>query len=123
MVGWIYTTFSILDVALQIIAAFFAWKIYNFHQLSKVWLAVPLGFIFMAIRRILALSYAQGYFEDSVLSIQFVDSIFIPFIISLLLVFGIWAMYNNFAKFSLIEHEVKDKVKEYKNSYKRKKKR
>ncbi len=123
MVGWIYITFSILDILLQLTAAFFAYQIYTFHKLSKVWLAVPVGFIFMAARRIIALSSANGYFEDSVLSIQFVDSILIPFVISLLLVFGIWAMYNNFQKFALIESSIKEKVKEYKSSQKRKKRR
>jgi hypothetical protein len=123
MVGWIYTIFSIVDVGLQLTAAFFSYQIYTFHKLSKVWLAVPLGFIFMGIRRVLALSYTEGYFQDSILSIQFVDSILIPFIISLLLVFGIWAMYNNFQKFALVESSVKEKVKEYKRSQKRKKRR
>ncbi len=123
MIGWIYTTFSFLDLALQLAAAYFSFKIYTFHKLSKVWLAVPLGFIFMGIRRTLAWSYVQGYFKDSVLSIQFVDSIFIPFVISLLLVFGIWAMYNNFQTFALVEKDVTKKVKEYKHSQKKKKKR
>ena len=123
MIGWIYTTFSLLDVLLQLVAAYFSFKIYTFHKLSKVWLAVPLGFVFMAVRRILALSYAQGYFQDSILSIQFVDSIFIPFVISLLLVFGIWAMYNNFRDFALVEKDVDKKVAQFKSSQKRKKKR
>ena len=123
MVGWVYTTFSILDAALQLTAAFLSYKIYNFHKLSKVWLAVPLGFVFMAMRRILALSYAQGYFQDSLLSIQFIDSILIPFLISFMLVFGIWAMYNNFQNFAWVEKEVKKKVKNFKSSQRRKKKR
>ena len=77
----------------------------------------------MAMRRILALSYNMGYFQNSIISIQFIDSIFVPFIISLLLVFGIWAMYNNFQNFALIEKDVTEKVKEYKSSKKRKKRK
>ena len=121
MVGRIYITFSILDILLQLTAAFFSYQIYTFHKLSKVWLAVPLGFVFMATRRILALSSANGYFEDSILSIQFVDSILIPFVISLLLVFGIWDMYNNFQKFALVERDLKEKVKDFKKAKRRKK--
>ncbi len=123
MISWVYTTFSILDIVLQLTVAYFSFKIYNFHKLSKVWLAVPIGFVFMAMRRIIALSYKMGYFQNSIISIQFIDSIFVPFIISLLLVFGIWAMYNNFQNFALIEKDVTEKVKEYKSSKKRKKRK
>lgn len=123
MAGILYIIFSLGDFLLQLAAAFFSWRIYTFHKLSKAWLLVPVGFIFMAMRRLLALSYAQGYFTDSVLSIQFIDSIIIPFVISVLLVFGIWAMYHSFQNFALTEKAVKEKVKEFKKTQKTKKRR
>ena len=115
-----YTIFSILDLLLQFIAAFFAYQIYTFNKLSKAWLAVPLGFLLMALRRVFIFAYAEGYISSVS---PLVDSLIIPFIVSLMLVFGIWAMYNNFQKFSLVQSDVEKKVYSFKKSLRKKKKR
>ncbi len=118
MVTMFYTVFSVLDFILQLIASIFAYQIYTFHQLSKGWLAVPLGFLLLAIRRIIILSFELGYIQTEVFR-PFVDSVFLPFIISLLLVIGIWVMYNNFQKFSILQKDVSNKVESFKKTKKR----
>ncbi|MSR86312.1 hypothetical protein EXS74_02870 [Candidatus Woesearchaeota archaeon] len=123
MANGVYILFSIIDLVLLFTGAFLAYRIYTFHNLSKGWLTVPLGFFLMGIRRILATSNYLGYFQNSFLSLEYVDSVFIPLIITLLLVFGLWAMYHNFQSFSLVQSGVEKKVQAFKKSQRRKKKR
>jgi len=117
-----FIIFSILDFILQCAAAVFSYQIYSFHRLSKAWLAVPIGFGLLALRRALSFLQGTGYLQNSVLS-PILESVFIPFIISLLLVIGIWAMYNSFQKFSLTEQEVSEKIATFKKQRKAKKRR
>ena len=123
MLGIWYTIFSILDILLQSTAAFFSYQIYTFHKLSKGWLAVPLGFVLMGLRRIFIYSYTQGYIGALPSISPILDSLIVPFLVSLMLVFGIWAMYNNFQTFSLTEKEVEEKVQDFKKRAKGEKRR
>ncbi len=123
MTSTVYILFSIFDLLLLFTGAFFAYRIYTFHNLSKGWLTVPLGFFLMGIRRILATSNYVGYFQNSFLSLEYVDSVFIPLIITLLLVFGLYVMYHNFQNFSLVQSDVEKKVQSFKKSQTKKKKR
>ena len=118
-----YTIFSILDLLLQCIAAFFSYQIYTFNKLSKAWLAVPLGFVLMALRRIFIYLYTEGYIATLPSISPLVDSLIVPFLVSIMLVCGIWAMYNNFQTFSLTEKEVEEKVQDFQKRTKVKKRR
>lgn len=118
-----YTILSILDLLLQLTAAFFSYQIYTFNKLSKGWLAVPIGFLLLAVRRIILYFSVRGYIPAISGVSPLVESLLVPFLISIMLVFGIWAMYNNFQKFSLVEMDVEKKVQSFKKSQIKKKRR
>ena len=114
----LYIIFGILDILLQLTAAFFAVRIYKYNQLNKLWLAVPAGFLMMAVRRVIAiLVYTEIL---TTIDLPLLDSVLFPLVISLLLVFGIWSMSKNFTDFKILEKNVSKKVHSFKQSRKKK---
>jgi len=100
-----------LAAIFQFVAAYFGYRIYKFNRLNKWWLALVLAFIVQGIRRIFTV------FEDVGSPLIASSAIFdrtLMFIISLLIVVGLWAMMKNFENFEVITGKISEKVKRFK---------
>ena len=99
-------TFDVFAIIFQLLAAWFAYKIYRFNRLSKWWLGLIIAFVFQALRR-----FFQAYTDwMGISSDPFFDRS-LMFLISLFLVLGLWSMFKNFENFEIIEKNVKTKIK------------
>ncbi len=109
MVDYVTTVLGVLQIIIQIVAAYFSYKIYKYNRLSKAWLAVFLALIVMTFRRFTALAINLGVLKQFSGSIQFIDSIGLPFIISVFLLIGLWSMSRSFENFEVVEKITKEK--------------
>ncbi len=98
---------GVLSLIFQFLAAYLSWNIYYFNKTNKWWLALVFAFVLQAIRRVQQVYYdivgtsAQNIFLDRGLM----------FLISLLILIGLWSMLKNFENFEVIETKVKTKLK------------
>lgn len=101
---------DVLAVILQLAAAWFAYRIYRFNRLSKWWLALVLAFCIQGLRRgfqgYIDLGYGQNLSPILDRSLMFV--------ISLLIVVGLFAMLKNFEGFEVVANKVRQKAKAFK---------
>ena len=93
-------------LVLQLVAAWFGYKIYQFNRLSTGWIALIIAFLIQVVRRMFQIYYDYMGVEMGIL---FDRSLM--FFISLLLVIGLWSMLKNFENFDLVERRVKQVVK------------
>jgi hypothetical protein len=91
----------------QFLATYFSWRIYSFNKTNKWWLALVFAFVLQAVRRV-----QQVYYDIVGLSAQniLLDR-GLMFLISLLILIGLWSMLKNFENFRVIETKVKTKLK------------
>jgi len=102
---------GIFAAIFQFIAAFLGYKIYKFNRLNKWWLALIVAFIVQGIRRVFTI------FEDAGNPLITSNVLFdrtLMFIISLLIVIGLWAMIKNFESFDIVANKIKEKSKKFK---------
>jgi dolichyl-phosphate-mannose--protein O-mannosyl transferase len=104
-------TLIILDalaVILQLAAAYFGYKIYQYNRSTKWWLALVLAFVIQAVRRAITLS---SDWSITTASSSVILDRSLAAIISLLIMIGLWAMLKNFENFSVIENKIEKKLK------------
>lgn len=104
----------ILQIAIQIVAAYSAYIIYQYNRISKAWLAVIIALILMTLRRVTVLLINFDILPQLTGSIQLFDSIVLPFLISIFLAWGMWTMAKSFRGFELLEKKVSEKFLKYK---------
>jgi hypothetical protein len=97
--------FDLFAVIFQILAAWFAYRIYKFDRLSGWWIGLIIAFIFQAIRRLF-----QAYNDWLNLSTNPLFDRVLMFLISLFLVMGLWEMFKKFESFEIVEKNVKNKM-------------
>jgi hypothetical protein len=107
--------FGVLQIVLQAVAAYFSYRIFAFNRVRKWWLAVTWALILMTFRRITALLIELKWLVSFSGSISDIDRIILPFLISVLLLWGIYAMFRNFEEFDVVEKVVKSKVSRRRN--------
>jgi hypothetical protein len=92
---------DVLAVVLQLMASYFAYRIFKFNRLNKRWLALVLAFLVQTVRR-----GVQVCVDLNILSLNvFIDRV-LMFIISLLMIVGLWTMMKNFENFEVVEKNV-----------------
>jgi hypothetical protein len=101
-----------LQIVLELGAAYYGYKIYQFNRLSKVWLAVPSGILLLAIRRAIIL-FQLTYVEEALLQYDTFTRILIPLIIGILLFWGMKAVYKQFSSFEVVEKGSEEKTKQF----------
>lgn len=106
MVSFFVLTLDVLAVFLQLVAFYFAFKIYQFNRLSRWWLALVFAFLVQAVRRGMQVYSDFGGRGSNI----FFDRIMM-FTISLLMVVGLIAMLKNFENFDVVAKNVRDKFK------------
>lgn len=92
-------------LALQLMAAWFGYKIYRFNRLSTGWIALIIAFLIQVVRRIF-----QVYYDYVGVNIDILFDRILMFFISLLLVIGLWSMLKNFENFDLVQNNVDLKI-------------
>lgn len=97
-----------LSMALQFAALYFAYRIYRFNRLSKGWLALICAFFIQGIRRGVTMIQDTKLVDISA-GITFDRALM--FVISLLIVVGLWTMYKNFESFEVITKQIGKKLK------------
>ncbi len=107
----------VVQIIVQFVAAFFAYKIYTYNRLAKPWLAVVAAFVLMGFRRMTALLTKFSLMPSLGSSLLWLDQVFLPFIISIFLVWGIWSMQKQFESFRVIEDRMTKKVKLFSKSF------
>jgi hypothetical protein len=111
------TLMMVVQIIVQFVAAFFSYKIYTYNRLAKSWLAVVAALILMGFRRMTALLTQFNLIPDLEGSLLWLDKILLPFLISILLVWGIWSMKKQFESFRVIEDKMTEKVKLFSKSF------
>lgn len=101
---------GILQIVIQFVAAYFSFIIYKYNRLNKAWLAITVALAIIAFRRITALTIELGVFAELGGTIEFVDRILLPFVISVLLFGGLWSMKKSFESFEVVEKRVREKI-------------
>ena len=100
-----------IQIVVQFTAAYFSYVIYKYNRLCKAWLAVVVGLVLMAFRRVTALLIELSGAPTSTDPVRFLDRVLLPFAISVLLLWGLWSMKKNFESFEVVEKRVSEKVK------------
>lgn len=93
-------------ILFQFLAAYFGYRIFKYNRLSKPWLALVFAFIIQGIRRLLTL------FDDigrPLLTQSALLDRTLMFIISLLIVIGLYEMMKNFENFEVIKEQTRNK--------------
>lgn len=111
MTSLIELSLSAFSVVLQLIAAYLGYRIYCFTRLSKWWLAVVIGFILQAIRRIF--TFLEDFGAVNIPNTILIDRA-LMFLISLFMVIGLWIMLKNFENYDVVERQVKQKIQNFK---------
>lgn len=102
---------GVLQIVLQAIAAYFSYKIFVFNRVRRWWLAVTFALILMTFRRITALLIELRWLGSFSGAISDIDRIVLPFLISVLLLWGIYVMFKNFQDFDVVERIVDRKIR------------
>jgi hypothetical protein len=101
---------SLVEVIVLLAGGFISLQIYTFNQRNKLWLTVPIGFIFMALRRILLFLSSLGIITDKKELVLWLDSVILPFAITALLFIGVLSMYKAFQEFDSLEGQLASKL-------------
>ena len=101
-----------LSIVFQFCAAYFGYRIYMFNRMSKWWLALVFAFLIQGIRRVITLLSDLGTISPLEGNLAFADRV-IMFVISALIVVGLWEMMHSFESFSLVESKVSDKLRSF----------
>jgi hypothetical protein len=105
---------GVLQIIFQAIAACFSYKIFTFNRVRRWWLAVTGALVLMTLRRITALMTQLSWLDSFGGIISDVDKVILPFLISVLLLWGIYAMLKNFQDFEVVEKNVQSKLRKSK---------
>ena len=85
---------SMLQIVLQVVAAFFAYKIGKFTNIDRYWYLIVLAFLLMAIRKVTAIFITLNILPGLEGTIGIVDSVYLPLFISLSLTIGIYSLFR-----------------------------
>jgi len=108
---------AVLQIIIQIIAAFLAYKIYTYNRVSKSWLYLVVAFILMSFRRMTALLIGINLLPALDGSLSWIDRTLLPFLISVFLVIGVWALLKQFETFDIVDKKTEQKIKEFSESF------
>ncbi len=114
MISKINLTIGILSLIIQFSAVYFAYKIYLFNRLGKGWISIIVAFIIMGLRRVTALLIELGFMPAYSGAIKTLDTLWLPFIITILIAIGIYSMLGNFENFEVVEKNLRNKLKKFK---------
>ena len=105
---------AISQMVYQLAAAYLSYRIYKFNRVNKGWLMVTIALILMAVGRIFAVVLLLGWANELPPIVAFIDSLVLPFLISVFLLIGLYSMFRNFVSFDIVEKNVQDKIKNFK---------
>jgi hypothetical protein len=108
---------GVIQIVLELGAAYYGYKIYQFNRLSKIWLAVPIGIALLAIRRSIVLFHLT-YMEDVLVQFDILTRIIIPLAVGILLFWGMKEIYKQFSSFNVVEKSSEEKTKQFKKGKK-----
>jgi hypothetical protein len=93
---------GILSIVLQVIAAYFAYQLIKITGAFRAWTLIIMALILMTLRRITALLITAEVLPKLTGTMNVVDRLVLPFLIS---VFLVWGMYDLLRLFE--EHKVR----------------
>ncbi|MCK4327512.1 MAG: hypothetical protein KAW41_03475 [Candidatus Diapherotrites archaeon] len=88
---------ALLQVAFQLLAAFFAWRILKFTGGMVSWGLIIVALLVQTVRRVTTLSILLGLLPGGGL-ISTVDELLLPLTISACLMLGMWSLLQLFTK-------------------------
>jgi hypothetical protein len=92
----------ITQAVLFLTVAVFSYKIYQFNRLSKAWLGVTVGLVLLAVNQLLFL------LNDALWIAQTGG----PFVVAVVLTWGMHATLKQFESFSFVEREAAKKIEQ-----------
>jgi len=90
--------FSVAQIALQLGAAYFAYKLIKMTGTFRAWVLVIIAFVLMAFRRTTALLITMGTIPELIGTIGMVDRLALPLVISICLIWGMYELFKIFLK-------------------------
>ena len=93
-----------LQVIAQAFAFYFAYKIYNHNRANRAWLAVTFALAVMTWWRVASLTLEV--INVSATSLEQVERVLLPFIVSVMLLVGFWSMSKRFDDFAVMQQTV-----------------
>lgn len=94
----IESLFGLISIALQIVAAYFAYRLIRITGAFRAWTLIILALILMTLRRVTAQLITWGYLQQLTGSIGITDRLVLPLLISIFLVWGMYDLLNLFKK-------------------------
>ena len=105
---------GIFEIMLLLAATYYLYKIYTFNRLNKKWLLFPMMTLFFAFRHFLIL-IKFNFIEELIVRYILFDQVFVPFMISLFILLGVYDMLKKFESFEIIEKQTHKKTVEMYN--------
>jgi len=112
MIDIINSTLGIISIVAAAITAVLAYDIHKHNRLSKPWFAVILAFALMVARRIVGLTLDLDLYENMADMVNLTENLLMV-AISLLFIWGFWAMRKNFRRFDVVEKHSTEKATEF----------
>ena len=106
-------TLSIIQIILQLSAVVIALLIGRFIRDAKFWWTIILAFLLMTLRRVTALLINLNLISKLEGMVGIIDRVYLPLLISVFLVIGIYSLYKRLKEISSSrrESEMKGKSK------------
>lgn len=90
--------FSVVQIILQLGAAYFAYKLVKLTGMFRAWVLVITAFILMAFRRTTALLITMGAVPELTGAVGIFDRLILPLIISICLITGMYELFKMFLR-------------------------
>ena len=102
----------VIATLIQLLAVYFAYKIYTYNRLSKWWLAIIVALFLDVLRRFTTFLEFAEVSSSLESQISLLEHFILPIVTTLLFTVALWSMAKNFESFEVVEKEAKEKVKE-----------
>jgi hypothetical protein len=89
---------AVISIVLQIIAAYFAYKLIKITGAFRAWTLIIVALILMTLRRITALMITVGAVQPLRGTVSSIDRLLLPLLISILLVWGMYDLLTLFRR-------------------------
>lgn len=89
---------GVLQIVLQLVAAWYAYKVLRFMGAARFWLLIILALVLMSLRRLTVLVTELGLAPALTGELAFIDRFVLPFLISIFLVLGLYELHQRLSK-------------------------
>ena len=98
MVDLVSVSLGLVQIAVQLIAVYLAYRLTKIAGAFRAWSMVILALVLMTVRRVTALMIQTGWIPALAGSLAFIDQILLPLAISVLLALAMFELVKMFGR-------------------------